>query len=122
MTEELRCYVINLDSSTKRLDEFNTAFSKTNLNIERISAVDGRLIEIEAFSDDNLCKKQMGRGLQPGEVGCYLSHKKAIEQFLSTDAPYAIVFEDDAIPNEGFEQTVITIIAHAPLITVWSLY
>ena len=63
MTEELRCYVINLDSSTKRLDEFNTAFSKTNLNIERISAVDGRLIEIEAFSEDNLCKKQMGRGL-----------------------------------------------------------
>ena len=110
MTEELRCYVINLDSSTKRLDEFNTAFSKTNLNIERISAVDGRLIEIEAFSDDNLCKKQMGRGLQPGEVGCYLSHKKAIEQFLSTDAPYAIVFEDDAIPNEGFEITVTTVI------------
>ena len=110
MTEELRCYVINLDSSTKRLDEFNTAFSKTNLNIERISAVDGSLIEIKAFSDDNLCKKQMGRGLQPGEVGCYLSHKKAIEQFLSTDAPYAIVFEDDAIPNEGFEKTVTTVI------------
>ena len=52
----------------------------------------------------------MGRGLQPGEVGCFLSHKKAIKQFLSTDAPYAIVFEDDAIPNEGFEQTVTTII------------
>lgn len=110
MAEKLRCYVINLDSSTKRLDEFNASFKKTNLNIERISAVDGRLIDIEAFSDDNLCKKQMGRGLQPGEVGCYLSHKKAVEQFLSTDAPYAIIFEDDAIPNEGFEKTVTTII------------
>ena len=110
MTEELRCYVINLDSSTKRLDGFNAAFKKTKLNIERVSAVDGKLIDIEAFSDENLCKKQMGRGLQPGEVGCYLSHKKVIEQFLSTNAPYAIVFEDDAIPNEGFEQTVITII------------
>ena len=82
MTEKLRCYVINLDSSTKRLEEFNASFNKTNLNIERISAVDGRLIDIDAFSDDNLCKRQMGRGLQPGEVGCYLSHKKAIEQFL----------------------------------------
>ena len=110
MTEKLRCYVINLDSSTKRLDEFNAAFNKISLKIEKISAVDGKLIEIETFSDENLCKKQMGRGLQPGEVGCYLSHKKAIEQFLSTDAPYAIIFEDDAIPNEGFEQTVITII------------
>ena len=36
--------------------------------------------------------------------------QKALEQFLSTNAPYAIVFEDDAIPNEGFEKTVITII------------
>ena len=52
----------------------------------------------------------MGRGLQPGEVGCYLSHKKAIEQFLSTDAHYAIIFEDDAIPNDGFENTVTSII------------
>ena len=110
MTEKLKCYVINLGSSTKRLDEFNASFNRTNLNIERISAVDGRLIDIEAFSDDNLCKKQMGRGLQPGEVGCYLSHKKAVEQFLSTDATYAIIFEDDAIPNESFEKTVTTII------------
>ena len=110
MTEKLKCYVINLGSSPKRLDEFNASFNRTNLNIERISAVDGRLIDIEAFSDDNLCKKQMGRGLQPGEVGCYLSHKKAVEQFLSTDAPYAIIFEDDAIPNEGFEKNVTTII------------
>ena len=110
MTEELRCYVINLDSSTKRLDDFNAAFNKISLKIEKISAVDGKLIEIETFSDENLCKKQMGRGLQPGEVGCYLSHKKAVEQFLSTDAPYAIIFEDDAIPNESFEKTVTTII------------
>ena len=83
MDEELRCYVINLDSSTKRLDEFYAAFNKISLKIEKISAVDGKLIDIETFSDENLCKKQMGRGLQPGEVGCYLSHKKAIKQFLS---------------------------------------
>ena len=110
MIKELRCYVINLDSSKIRLSEFEAAFQETNLNIERISAVDGHLIDIEGFSDDNLCQKKMGRGIQPGEVGCYLSHKKALEQFLSTNAPYAIVFEDDAVPNEGFEETVNTII------------
>ena len=110
MTEELRCYVINLDSSKTRLNEFETAFKETNFDIERISAVDGNLIDIAAFSDDDQCQKQMGRGIQPGEVGCYLSHKKAIEKFLSTDAAYAIVFEDDAIPNEGFEDAITTII------------
>ena len=76
MTEELICYVINLDSSKTRLREFEAAFKDINLNIERISAVDGHLIDIQGFSDDNLCQKKMGRGIQPGEVGCYLSHKK----------------------------------------------
>ena len=88
---------------------FKLRFNKTNLKIEKISAVDGQLIDIECFLTTTYVKK-MGRGLQPGEVGCYLSHKKAIKQFLSTDAPYAIVFEDDAIPNEGFEKIVNTII------------
>lgn len=110
MNEELRCYVINLDSSKKRLSEFKTRFQDTNLKIERIPAVDGRLIDIQAFSDDKLCQKKMGRGIQPGEVGCYLSHKKAIEKFLSTGAPYAIIFEDDSIPNEGFEKTLTILI------------
>ena len=110
MAEELRFYVINLDASKKRLDKFKAAFNKTKLKIERISAVDGNLIDIEAFSDNDMCQKQMGRGMQPGEVGCYLSHKKAIEQFLSTDAPYAIIFEDDAIPDEGFEDVLYAII------------
>ena len=110
MIEELRCYVINLDTSKTRLSKFEAAFQDTNLIIERIPAVDGRLIDIEAFADDNQCQKKMGRGIQPGEVGCHLSHRKAIEKFLSTDAPYAIVFEDDAIPDKGFEKTVTTII------------
>lgn len=110
MTDKLRCYVINLDSSKTRLNEFEAAFKETDLNIERISAVDGNLIDIAAFSDDDQCQKKMGRGIQPGEVGCYLSHKRAIEKFLSTDAPYAIVFEDDAIPNEGFKDAVTKII------------
>ena len=110
MNEEFRCYVINLDSSKTRLSDFEAAFKDTKLKIERISAVDGHLIDIKDFSDDKLCQRKMGRGIQPGEVGCYLSHKKAIEQFLSTGSSYTIIFEDDAIPNEGFEKTVVNII------------
>lgn len=110
MTDELRCYVINLDSSKTRLNEFETAFKETDLQIERISAVDGNSVDIDAYSDESLCQKKMGRGVQPGEVGCYLSHKKALQQFLSTKSTYAIVFEDDAIPNDGFEDAIAIII------------
>jgi glycosyl transferase family 25 len=32
---------------------------------------------------------------RPGEVGCYLSHLKAMEEFLRTDAPWCLILEDD---------------------------
>ena len=32
---------------------------------------------------------------RPGEVGCYLSHLKAMEEFLRTDAPWCVILEDD---------------------------
>ena len=44
--------------------------------------------------------------IQPGEIGCFLSHKKALKKFLLTDAEYAIVFEDDAVPEDGFMDTL----------------
>ncbi len=110
MIEELQCYVINLDRSKNRMTEFKKGFRKTNLEIERIAAVDGNLINIKSFADDYLCRKEMGRSIQPGEVGCFLSHKKALERFLSTDSKYAIIFEDDAIPDEDFKATVETVV------------
>lgn len=110
MIEELQCYVINLDRSKNRMNEFKKGFRKTNLEIERISAVDGNLINIKSFADDYICRKEMGRSIQPGEVGCFLSHKKALERFLSTDSKYAIIFEDDAIPSDGFKATILSVI------------
>ena len=110
MIDELQCYVINLDRSKKRMSEFSEAFSGTNLKVKRIAAVDGNLINIKSFADDNLCRKKMGRSIQPGEVGCFLSHKKALEIFLSTDLEYAIVFEDDAIPIDGFRDILESLI------------
>ena len=92
------------------MSEFKEAFSGTNLKVERITAVDGNLINIKSFSDDYLCRKEMGRSIQPGEVGCFLSHKKALENFLSTDSKYAIIFEDDAIPVNDFKATIEFII------------
>ena len=110
MINELKCYVINLDRSKKRMSEFNDAFSGTNLKIERIAAVDGNSIKIKSFSNDFQCRKEMGRSIQPGEVGCYLSHKKVLEIFLSTGSKYAIVFEDDAIPEDSFRETIESLI------------
>lgn len=110
MIDNTVLYVINLDKSKKRLTNFRKAFDPLDLNIEKVPAIDGRYLDIETYSNDSDCQKEMGRGIQPGEIGCFLSHKKALEKFLATDSKYAIVFEDDAIPRDGFKDTVDALI------------
>jgi len=60
-------------------------------NYTRISAYDGR--------DDrdlgHILKGTYPDGMSAGEVGCTTSHLKAMKEFLKTDAPCAIMMEDD---------------------------
>lgn len=68
------------------------------LDIEFIKAVDGRSLsksEREAMFDDVLCMRMYGRNLNPGEVGCTLSHRKVCTSLLESNSPYAVIFEDD---------------------------
>lgn len=47
------------------------------------------------------------KALTPGELGCTLSHLKALKNFLASSDEYAIVFEDDAIQDCDFTFTEI---------------
>ncbi len=99
-------YVINLDKSTTRFEKFKNTFDPLELTISKISAVDGNSIDFKVFSNDIECRREMGRSIQPGEVGCFLSHRKALENFLKTDSEYALIFEDDAVPTAQFKDVV----------------
>ena len=90
-------YLINLDSSVERLQQADAELCKHNIEYERISAVDGRQLDVKTYSNyDSLqANKLMGRDLLGGEIGCYLSHLKCIERFLASDSDYVVVLEDD---------------------------
>ena len=59
--EKIRYFVINLDRSTNRMEEFKDAFSKIDLKIERISAIDGNLIDTNSFSNDKHAERKWGK-------------------------------------------------------------
>ena len=84
-------YCINLDDHVERWEYMEEQFEYWNIkNYTRISAYDGR--------DDDLSDILTGRypdNMLTGEVGCTTSHLKAMKEFLKTDAPYAIMMEDD---------------------------
>jgi glycosyl transferase family 25 len=90
-------YVINLDRDTERMASIHTNLVRLGLSYERLPAVMGKdvpdwekLVDLPSYAWRN--RLDMPRA---GEVGCYLSHLKAMETFLKTDAPWCVILEDD---------------------------
>lgn len=90
-------YVINLDRDTERMASIHDNLTRLGLPFERLSAVMGKdvpewekLVDLSAYAWRNRLDTP-----RAGEVGCYLSHLKAMETFLRTDAPWCVILEDD---------------------------
>ncbi len=90
--DNIACFVINLDRSPDRLAETTDLMAKAGIPFTRIAAIDGKTIPND-LGDEAL--PTMGRRLNPGEVGCFLSHRVAAEAFLRTGAELGFIAEDD---------------------------
>jgi glycosyl transferase family 25 len=108
-------YVINLDRSPERLMEISPQLEKFGLSFERVQAVDGKHVSEgqKALLDEKCYQSKHGKSSLPGELGCYLSHIRAIDTFLASKKPYAVILEDDAILKEGFVQGILNLLEHA---------
>ena len=89
--------MINLDRDVERMASLAGSLKSLGLEYVRVPAVLGKevpgwekLVDASLYGDRN--RNVMPR---PGEVGCYLSHLKAMEEFLRTDAPWCVILEDD---------------------------
>lgn len=103
---DIKYYVINLDRSKERLNNILSQFSLQKLDLEKVNAIDGQTLDLDDTADDIACRREMGRSIQPGEVGCSLSHRRALEAFGSTSAEFAVVLEDDAVLTDEFSKKI----------------
>jgi glycosyl transferase, family 25 len=103
MTANLAVFVINLDNSTDRLAHAKDRLDVAGLHFTRIPAFDGRGKDVSAIPeyDRKATLAWFGRELMGGEIGCYLSHLRAIDAFLATTSDYGVVFEDDIDLPDG---------------------
>jgi glycosyl transferase family 25 len=90
-------FVINLDRDVERMASLAVSLRSLGLDYVRVPAVLGKEVPgweklVDASLYGNRNRNVMPR---PGEVGCYLSHLKAMEEFLRTDAPWCVILEDD---------------------------
>ena len=107
-------YWINLDRSTDRYKQMQTVFSDNafdNIDIERISAVDGRYSN-QIYSKLNILNRQR----TDNEYACMLSHLDTIYKFSQTNYKYALIMEDDITLEykKYWKQTVRQVIDNAP--------
>lgn len=94
--------VINLDRAPDRMTRLAKRLLELDLCWERVPGVDGQAIEWASPNhlDLDAFHRRHGKSPLSGEVGCYLSHVKAIGAFLSSSARFVLILEDDVQLNE----------------------
>ena len=112
---QLQSFVINLDRSTERLAAMQQRLARAGLPWQRVPAVDGRGLDLARSTAVDVAgyRRWHGKDLNPGEVGCYLSHIEAMRRFLAGPWAYALVLEDDADFPPDFQLIVEKLVAQA---------
>ena len=102
--QSLQIFLINLDRSTDRLLAMKARLEHAGLAWMRVPAIDGSKLDLSrcAQVDERRFRRRHGKRLNPAEVGCHLSHLKALKTFLAGPAAWALVLEDDADFPAGF--------------------
>lgn len=102
-------FVINLARSAQRLANTQTQLARVNLPFERIDAVDGAQLSTQQkllHYSPQLNKQQYHYPLSNGQIGCYLSHRKAWQRIVDEKLDYAIVLEDDFYIDESIHNAI----------------
>jgi hypothetical protein len=86
------CLFINLDHRLDRLNQFLLQINASGISCERVEGVDPRE-KGAAFTD--LLKSCFDDRACPGQLGCQLSHLKAVDLAIKRNWSHVAIFEDD---------------------------
>ncbi len=90
----MQVYVINLERNPERLEFIGQRLESLEINFVRVDAIDGYALDkeyIEKFRENS----KRPTGWKEGQIGCFLSHRKAWQAIIDGEAEYGVVLEDD---------------------------
>lgn len=90
--------VINLEASVNRREAMRRQAEEFGISVRFVPAVCGATLTAEerACYDERKLRRYYNYTLSANEIGCALSHRKAMRLFLESEAEYAVILEDDA--------------------------
>lgn len=103
----MKIYLVNLDKNQDRLRDVDARLTKLGITYERIPAVYGK-----ALSDTELKMSKrrfrmwcaLGYDMEPGQIGCALSHVEIYRRLLASGEDMCCCLEDDVYPDERFAE------------------
>jgi len=108
-----QAYVVNLASAHQRWASMQARLDDAAISYVRVDAIRGAALPVPFPRFDEARHRRMtGRRPIPAEIGCYLSHIKAIETFLQTDHTHGLFLEDDAVFAADFPAVVDESLQH----------
>lgn len=109
---QYKVIIINLKKDYKRLHFMADQMRILDLRFDVLDAVNGKeyLEKNNVEYDKDIAIKRGGRKLNPGEIGCALSHKRCYQKFLTDieykDTKYLLILEDDVILDRDFKNII----------------
>ena len=97
----LPVFVISLPDCTERRERIQAHLKTLNLPFEFVDAVDGRsgLDPEHEREVDRVSTRRNGKIMTDADFACALSHVKVCRRIVRDNIPWALVFEDDAVPS-----------------------
>ena len=92
----MQVYLVNMDRSTERLEIMSQRLATLGIAFERVAAVDGYKLADTAKKCVTAPNWRYPYYLTPGEIGCFLSHKKCWQKLVDSKDDWALVLEDDS--------------------------
>ena len=100
----LPIYCINLARAVQRREDMQEKLNTLHISCEFVEATDERLglneDEMDLLGENKLSHYK--KVFAPGELGCLISHLRCYQKLLASDAPYALILEDDASFSQDF--------------------
>ena len=109
--------VINLERSAERWTSISQSLESAGINnFSRINAVDARTLsqdQIDDAYDSDANRRYYFAPLMPGEIACFLSHRKAWRAIIEENLDGACILEDDVLVKPGLVRSLRDIADYA---------
>ncbi len=122
LPKRVKTYVISLPSAVERRASVCRQLEKSTVDWEIVDAIQAATAEVSQVLD--LCREsdQWHKPLQPGEVACYLSHRKVWRRMMEQEVDGAIILEDDFELTRPLEEIIALVSSFAMQADMIKLY